>query len=370
MKFGYLENCGLAAAEREGRTYSSEDHKKQCNHGCCPHCGKWQAGRLRRDHGHKGKAIGDSTREVLLTWHTMPVHSDSVFGVVRFVLAVGRLKPWFDNVAVARRWVDGFVGGSEYNAPGMNADGKVQCHVHIACLVRDGQWLRLLRALKKVWIEFGGGRLRPAPRRGTVGGIMGYLSKEPIQEFSEEGREKLHERVFRRAEDILGATPIVRFVGGPALSGPGYQKLRERARHEGKSLREKMRDMSFKAAGYLPSVRDVYLVEVCPKCKGPVKKNGRTPAGTRRWRCKRCAHSWVRFPSPYRARLVPGSRMSISEARSIVRLHRHYGSIASTVRNAGLTRYSVRLALNHFHVTVEQTDRSPKPKAKNRTRSR
>ncbi len=348
MKFGYTEECGLTKARQEGRRYTDEDHKGQCNCTCCPSCGKWLAGRLKRDHGHKGRAISDTTREVLLTWNTIPVHSDWTNGLVRFVLAIRQLNTWLDNVAVGRRWVDAFVGGSEFNAPGKGADGKMQCHVHIACLPRAGQWLRFFRSLKKVWIEFGGRSVKPDPRRGTIKGIMNYLSKDPIKNFSKKGRADLHERLFRRAEDALAASPVIRLFGGPALSGPGYQKLRARAAAERGTLRDQMRDINSKALGYLPSVREVCPVFVCPDCKGTLNRNGKTSAGTQRWRCKKCGLSRTRLPSPYRIRCVPGSRISISQARAIYRMYYERGSMSAVVRITGFTRYTVQKAVRYF----------------------
>ncbi len=397
-KFCKPERCALMEAKLQGRRYAREDFLGMCNHAMCPACGPERARRWAKWHRRKGYTIRDRTYELLLPWPDLPVHSDSVESTIEFLTAVPAFRDWLKAHWVSAKRVLGLVGGTEFNAPPGGGDAKYQCHLHLALLMSRRIARRVLRAIAKTWKERGGNRVlfkghghleayirrlgeSPVKRNGSLRGIIDYISKDPIQDFTEDQRSTLHRRVFNWVERRMKKCAVIRFIDGPALDRHGFPKLAARARYESRShrnLRDRCIDPDGKYANYLPAVQLVRHVVACPKCRacGPraIRKNGFTKGGRRRWQCGRCGKSWSKDPEYRPKKRVPGTRLLVEQARRLARWWIDLGSIAATARFFVVSRHTVRIALDHIgrtsrRVSVLREQRRGRRGGKGRTKS-
>jgi len=358
MRFGRIENCGLAKATAERGTefipYTPEDYKTRCNFSACEACSLENARRFARVHEFKGAVMKDEPYVALLTWPLLPVCSISIDGVFAFLYAFQKLRKrlsketgQFGGIALA-------IAVVHYNLVTEAQDGLFQPHVHIAVIVGERTKEEVHKALRRAWKKLGGKGVLLRKKKSTLGSFIYYVLKNPpVQGFSDDGRMNFHNWVLKAVERRSGKTTTPRFAVGPLSTTQSVRRLVAREEHERKAKEEghlSLDDPNRKAANYMSSVRNVCPAQRCPRCKKAgdrwIKKNGTTSGGKQRWRCKNCGKSWSVKQSLYAPKFIPNSRIPRTEATLIYRLYLKGGNISEVVRKTGATRYRVRQILH------------------------
>ncbi len=294
MRFGYIEDCTLAHAYKGEIRFRQEDHLGQCNHACCEACGLFYVRRWVDRHRLKGAVIRDETWLLSLLWPGIKNHSGSHIEVIKFLDAVQKVREHFEDGVWGR--LDGWAGVVHYSSVPRGGSGFFQPHLHLAFL--PGKSLLAFRSIRRLWKTFGGKSEWYLPKNGLEG-FFAYANKHPFKGFNRYEKVELHSRVFQAVERHRQLPSAPRFLGGRALSGHGFRRLRARARIEPqieeRGIFAMTRDPDFKHHLYCPSVRCVCPVDSCPECCAfgkKIKHHGRTAAGTPRWKCKRCSTTW------------------------------------------------------------------------------
>lgn len=281
-----------------GREASKRMHAGACNRTSCPQCGPRWAKKLLHAQAQNLECVTDTATFITLLWPVLPIRRSSREDLRQFHAAVRTIVDAVD---------DGDFGEALHVVAVVEFaclnGSQIRPHAHLTFIPGTVARAPQASAIMTYWRRQLDGELPKSKAvrfHGTISAALRYLAKGPRGKSTTEKNWNLAARhLLDPFEDDVGQRAAL-YLRTARVTPWELQCIRARAREAtvervpaGKRWRHRSADKA--AAKQVPKNlrQSTRHAPRCPTCKSThLKKNGKTNAGTQRFKCRTCGKTF------------------------------------------------------------------------------